>query len=157
MHSIGGSDAVHSNREGKRYARPLRRNDAVKGHLYQCEWLADVTEGDVGAGKVVTSRTHALWVPDANLLFQWPMPRGKMQVVERESFPPEPDKAWVEFIEDRNVPYSVIQEARRYLKNQKHIHGQEAVIQTVIARITSSAIRSEGWLQDAAAKAGLRP
>jgi len=153
----GGSD-VHSCTEvvGS-FRRPLRRNDAVKGMLYACEWLGDDFDERDGVGTVVTSRTRALWVPEAGLLFQWRLPRGTVQVVETKKFPPPENEARAAFLEDCTVPYTVIREARKYLERQGHIHAKEAVIQKAMDRITDEATRSEGRLQSALAKAGLRP
>jgi len=155
----GGSD-VHSDSEDDfDFRRPPRRSDAVKGKLYACEWLTDPIAGDYPGHEprpIVTSRTHALWVPEAGLLFQWPLPRGHVQVAETTKFPPPKEEARVAYLEDRTVPYTVIRKAREYLERQDHIHAKEAVIQQAMDRITDEAVRNEGRLQSALTKAGLR-
>ena len=136
------------------------RHDAVRGLLYSCEWLQDPIIGDYPGHDprpIVTSRTRALWVPDAGLLFQWPLPRGTVQVTEPREFPPPHDQARVSLLGDRTVPYPVIREARRYLERQEHIQALEATLQKAIDRVTDAAVRSEGRLQSALTEAGIRP
>ena len=132
----------------------------MNGKLYACEWLQDPLIGDYPGHEprpIVVSRSRALWVPDAGLLFQWPLPAGPVQVTETDAFPPPQNQVRASFLEERRVPYSAIRAAREYLKRQEHVHAQEAVVQQALDRITDAAVRSEGRLQSALTRAGLRP
>jgi hypothetical protein len=126
----------------------------VRGYLYACDWLEDA---EYGTRVAVASRSRALWVPDAGLLFQWPLPKGTVQVAEQHSFPPPPDKARVAFLEDCAVPYTAVREARKHLERMCHVHAQRAVIQQATDLLTREEKASESRFQTALTKAGLRP
>ena len=131
----------------------------MKGYLYVCEWLQELIAGDYPGHEprpLVASRTRALWVPDAELLVQWSMPDGKMQVTKMAAFPPSPMVAQASLLEQRSVPYAVVKEAHRYLQRRAHYHSQEAAIQQALDRITRLSIDSEKRLQDALKNASLQ-
>lgn len=135
------------------FGRPRGRNEAVKGMLYACDWLEDAEYGTMVA---VASRTRALWVPEAGILFQWPVPRGPVQISQREAFPPAEEEARVALIRTQTVPYSVIRQARRHLVRAEHLHAQQAVLQKAMDRLTQAAISSEGQVQAALTEAGIQ-
>jgi hypothetical protein len=125
----------------------------VRGQLYECERVHIPIEGDNPGHQlrpIVLPRIRALWVPDAKLLFQWVGLDGKVQVSECEAFPPSSENGRVRFIEYRTVPYSAIQEARKYLERQRKRQALQASIQTAMDRLTGQMIRSEGRLQSIA-------
>ena len=139
--------------------RPRARDDAVKGILYACEWLQDPIAGDYPGHEprpIVASRTRALWVPEASILLQWPVPRGPVQISERDSFPPSGEEARVALIGTQSVPYAVIRQARRHLVRAAHLHAQQAVLQKAMDRLTQASISSEGQVQAALTEAGIQ-
>lgn len=132
----------------------------MKGRLYACDWLQDPIAGDYPGHEprpIVVSRSRALWVPDAGILFQWPMPQGAVQVTERDSFPPTADTVRTVLLGEYVVPYPVIQRARRYLRRLAHIHAQEAVLQQAVDRLTREAKTAEYQMQSALATYDVLP
>ncbi len=119
----------------------------MRGILYAVEWLEPEFE-EPPSPLVIVSRTRALWVPDAGLLFQRPEPTGTIQVTQAVVFPPaDGSKARVFARGECTVPYTTVREARRYLKQQLHVQAQEAVVQKAMDRLTEQAVYNESRFQ----------
>ncbi len=91
---------------------------------------------------------NALWVPDAQLLFQWaPLSRVKY-VRECTAFPPSGTEATVL---ERTVTVSdeAIAAARTYLKKRKQLESQERVLKHALRRVRGSRQASENDAQKA--------
>lgn len=135
------------------FGGPLQRFRPVRGQLYECERVHIPIEGDYPGHQlrpIVLPRIRALWVPDAELLFQSVGADGKVQVTSCTNFPSSSENGRVKFIEYRTVPYSAIQEARKYIDHQQERQARQASIQTAMDRLTGQMIRSEGRLQSIA-------
>jgi hypothetical protein len=89
---------------------------------------------------------RVVWVKAVGLLFQWSGPEGTVQVHESAEFPPK-DAIQCLVHGEVDVPYAVIQAARKYLLEREHIQAEESVVQQAMNRISDKAIRSEGRFQ----------
>ena len=115
----------------------------MRGEMYECSW-----PGDVAA-----YYTRALWVPEANLLFQWNMPRVIVQVVHCTEFPPSGFAKSVTLIGRPFVPYRVVRVGRNHVRKLAHVRAQEEVLRDALRRITDEALYSEERLRAVLLKA----
>ena len=119
----------------------------MKGERYSCIWLEPTSNN--GGQSRKRSPTEALWIPDAKILIQWIQPNGTMQITRRDSFPPEPQRAWVRLVSYVRVPVGIFQLAERYLKKEAHNRAQLKVMQLAQKRLMSGLISIQNQLKTA--------
>jgi hypothetical protein len=91
---------------------------------------------------------HALWVPKAKLLFVWvPMSTIK-QVFPVESFPPKQGVSNVTEGDECEVADEIIQEAKRYLGQEKHLAALERSVAKAQERISGMRRVNESRAQE---------
>ncbi len=110
----------------------------MKGHLYAYFSTEDGRR----------AYRHGLWIPEAKLLFQW-VPMGDVkQVFVAESFPPAHGVSGVVENGDCEVSPEVIEEARRYLAQEKHLDAQQGSVVLALERIAGKRRVNEARAQE---------